>query len=793
LPTLYIVNSLVDGPPTLDGQLTLREALLAARTNAASGDAPAGSAGLDTITFAQNLAFGTIKLQSAQGELLLNGGGGVNVIGPVAGDRRGITISGQSALRVFHVTNMANHVLFDSLTMTQGSASSSSGGGLLNAGGNTTLTHVGITQSTATISGGGISNTGTLTLNSCTIANNTGGEAAGIDNTGLLIVNYSRIDDNTAISFGGGIVNSNGTATITGSTIAGNHANTDGGGLSNGNGTMTIISSTISGNQTNSVDGGGIDNVINGTLRIFNSTIAANITQGIGGGIDINSGTVTIVNCTIVGNADTSNNATGAGGIAKTGGTLTLANCIVAQNNAGPSSADNNVAAAVINNNNSNFIGGDPKLGPLQDNGGPTFTMNPQMNSPVVDEGNNTFATDTGGSGTPGNPLLVDQRGGHRFVDGNVNGTVAVDVGAVEFTPGQVFPIVVGPDLGHAPEVKVYDVATSNSGAALHLDFNAYEASFQGGVRIAVGDINGDAIPDIVTAPGGVKVTLVNVNGALMPQFDFSAGRAPEIKVFSGVNGTKLDDFLAYPSSFTAGVFVALGDVDLDGKLDIIAGPEATGQSGHTNVRVFFNTHLINTGAALTPDREFNAYDPGFGGGVRVAAADLNRDGNAEIITAPGIWSGPDIRVFDGHNLAVNSIASKIGEFLAYDFRYFGGVFVSTGDVNRDGRPDIVTGTNGNGGPEVKAFSGASSLNNPAPTILDDFFAYDPAFNGGARVSVLDVNGDGKADIITGSGPGGTALVRVFDGGTGLQLNNSPVDNFLPFDVLFSGGVFVGG
>jgi hypothetical protein len=534
---------------------------------------------------------------------------------------------------------------------------------------------------------------------------------------------------------------------------------------------------------------GGVLN-LGSTLRIVNSTIAQNTGQGTGGGFDIPSGAVTIVNCTIVGNADTSNDASGAGGIAKVGGTLTLANSIVSQNSAGPSSADNNVAAAAINANHANFIGGDPKLGPLQDNGGPTFTMDPNANSPVLDGGSNADATDTDAPG--GNALVIDQRGGNRLVDGNLNGLATVDQGAIEFSPGAVFPIVIGADLGHSPEVKVYDAATSTSASALHFDFNAYEGTFQGGVRAAVGDINGDGVSDIITAPGGVKVTLVNVNGALLPQFDFSAGRAPEIKVFSGVTGGKIDDFVAYPASFTAGVFVAVADVDHDGKLDIITGPEATGQSGHTNVRVFFKTHLINTGAPLMPDREFNAYDPGFGGGVRLAAADFNRDGFADIVTGPGIWSGPDIRIFDGKILTNSSIGSKIGEFLAYDFRYFGGVFVSTGDVNGDGAPDVVTGTNGNGGPEVKGFSGASILV-PTPAVVDDFFAYDPAFNGGARVSVLDINGDGKADIITGSGPGATALVRVFDGGTGLQLNSSSLDNFLPFDVLFSGGVFIGG
>ena len=347
--------------------------------------------------------------------------------------------------------------------------------------------------------------------------------------------------------------------------------------------------------------------------------------------------------------------------------------------------------------------------------------------------------------------------------------------------------LAVGADLGGGPEVKAYNPATGE----LQFDFLAYEPSFSGGVRVAVADINGDGVPDIITAPGGVKVTLVNVNGALVPEFDLSRGRAPEIKVFSGANGSVIDDFLAYPSSFTAGVFVAVGDVNADGKPDIIVGPEATGQAGHTNVRVFFNQHLINTGGPLTPDREFNAYDPGFGGGVRVATADFNADGFADIVTSPGIFSGPDVRIFDGKTLTGSAFGSIIGEFLAYNPKYFGGVFVSTGDLNGDKHPDIVTGTNGNGGPEVKGFSGANILGNPTPAILDDFFAYDPNFNGGARVAVLDVNGDGNADIITGAGPGGGPHVRIFDGTTGLQLQNAQ-DSFFAFDVLFSGGVFVG-
>jgi streptogramin lyase len=341
--------------------------------------------------------------------------------------------------------------------------------------------------------------------------------------------------------------------------------------------------------------------------------------------------------------------------------------------------------------------------------------------------------------------------------------------------------IVTGADLGHEPIVNVFNADTG----ILVRSFYAYSPNFTGGVRVAVGDINHDGVPDIITAPGGVKVTLVNMNGSLFPSFDFSAGGPPEIKVFSGADGSRIADFLAYPASFTAGVFVAVADVNGDGLPDIITGPDATGQPGHTNVRIFFNGHLINTGGALAPDREFNAYASGFGGGVRVAAADFSGDNLADFVTAPGIWSGPDIRIWD-LNIPLAGV-NMIGEFLAYDFRYFGGVFVSTGDVNGDGLPDIVTGTNGNGGPEVKAFSGRTVLNNPMPTIVTDFFAYDPAFNGGARVAVVDFVGDGKADIVTAAGAGGTPDIRVIDGLTAQKL-----DEFLAYNVNFSGGVFIG-
>jgi hypothetical protein len=679
-------------------------------------------------------------------------------------------------------TSAATAILASTISLNTIASSIANGGGIqCDTGANLFLQNCQVTGNQATASadafGGGISIDGPTSVVNCVITGNT---ATG---------------SNGAAALGGGIA-IGATANIVDSTIMNNHAvggnstsgaggNASGGGISQGNGNASLTDCTISDNgamggngatSSGAGQGGGIDYEIPGSsevvsqIALLNCTVTANQAEspgtfgvGLGSGVYINARTTTILESSIIaGNVES-----GAADADFHNAQLTT---IAFNNLIGDGSGSN-----ISNGTNGNQVGTngspiDPKLAPLANYGGPTPTYALLPGSPAIDAGGNGFVTTS-----------TDQRGLPRVFGSSV------DIGAFEFQP--LHFLAVGADLGGKPEVKLFDA----SSATLRLDFNAYESSFKGGVRVAVADINGDGIPDVITAPGGVKVTLVNVNGALVPSFDFSAGRAPEIKVFSGVDGSKIDDFLAYPSSFAAGVFVGVADVNHDGLPDIITGPEATGQSGHTNVRVFFNGHFISTGAALAPDREFNAYDPGFGGGVRIAAADLNRDGFADIVVAPGIWSGPDIRVFDGKTLFNNAVASKVGEFLAYDFRYFGGVFVSTGDVNGDGLPDIVTGTNGNGGPEVRAFSGVNVLSSPNPTSVDDFFAYDPAFNGGARVAVMDVNGDGMADIITGAGPGGGPHVRVFDGGTGLQLQLNTTDSFMAFDPSFSGGVFVGG
>jgi hypothetical protein len=833
LPSIITVTSTADS-----GSGTLRSALI----NAQNGD---------TITF--NLPKpSTIQLTSTS----LSVNGTVTIAGPgpaaltINGNQTfsdlvigaaakvtmaGLTISdgGSGASGGGGINDSAGGILTLSNCVISGNSTTASGGGISTGPGQVTINNCAISHNNAQF-GGGIFGAGPITIYRCTISSNTassGGAGINSDNANLVLQNSQVIGNQAASAThvqGGGVdyfSAGQGQVSIINCLIAGNSATglaagtmAQGGGL-NIEGQATIVDSTIFNNQAiggsstssfgGSASGGGVW-IATKTASLINCTISDNTAMGgngstsegtgQGGGIDeaaIGGGQATVItNCTVTRNSAATPGAfgfgLGSGMIADgTNQTTDLQNTIIAGNfESGASDADfdnqgdttnafNNLigdgaGSNIANGTNGNQVGTnaspiDPKLLPLANYGGPTATFALLPGSPAIDAGGNGFVTTS-----------TDQRGLPRVFGANV------DIGAFEFQP--LHFLAVGADLGGGPEVKVFDASTG----ALRLDFDAYEPTFKGGVRLAVADMNGDGIPDIITAPGGVKVTLVNVNGALVPSFDFSAGRSPEVKVFSGVDGSLLDDFIAFTPSFRAGLFVAVADVNGDGKPDIITAPDATGQSGHTQVNVFFNGSLVNTAASLTPDRTFNAYDPGFGGGVRLAAADFNSDGFADIVTAPGIWSGPDIRIFDGKTLATTGTGSKIGEFLAYAFRYFGGVFVSTGDVNGDGLTDIITGTNGNGGPEVKAFSGLNVLSSPTPTVVDDFFAYDPAFNGGARVAVMDVNGDGKADIITGAGPGGGPHVRIFDGGTGLQLQQNTTDSFMAFDPSFSGGIFVG-
>jgi hypothetical protein len=177
-------------------------------------------------------------------------------------------------------------------------------------------------------------------------------------------------------------------------------------------------------------------------------------------------------------------------------------------------------------------------------------------------------------------------------------------------------------------------------------------------------------------------------------------------------------------------------------------------------------------------------------GGFLISLAEIYTQGGnvpprRTIITGAGPGGGPHVRL-------VNAVTgAEIFSFFAYAPTFAGGVRVASGDVNGDGVPDIITGAGPGGGPHVRVFDGAAAVAGSLVELLS-FFAYHSSFTGGVFVGAADLNGDGKADIITGAGSGGGPHVRVFDGATGAPLV-PPDGGFFAYDPNFTGGVFVAG
>lgn len=272
---------------------------------------------------------------------------------------------------------------------------------------------------------------------------------------------------------------------------------------------------------------------------------------------------------------------------------------------------------------------------------------------------------------------------------------------------------------------------------------------------------------------GGVRVATADVNNDTIPDIITAPGPGggPHVRVFNGAAPgqtltSPIGNFFAYGAGFTGGVFVAAAYIDGDAFADIITGADA---GGGPHVKVFSGA----TGAQIA---SFFAYSPSYTGGARVAAGDVNGDGFRDIIVSSGTGMVSNYTVFSG---ATNftSILATVSPYGAFG----GGVYVSAGDINGDGRADVVTGAGPGGGPHVRGFSGLDN------SLLVSFFAYASNFTGGVRVGTSDADSNGRVDILTANGPGTTTSVRVFAGATGAFRNE-----VLPYN-LFTGGAFTAG
>jgi hypothetical protein len=311
------------------------------------------------------------------------------------------------------------------------------------------------------------------------------------------------------------------------------------------------------------------------------------------------------------------------------------------------------------------------------------------------------------------------------------------------------------------PLVKVYDALQTN----LLYSFYAYPVTFGGGVRVAVADVNGDFVPDIITVPG--------------------PGRAAEVKVFDGAILAGLvnaQHFVANPaaalladfksegaaSTYTAGLYVAAADIDGDGSQDIVTSRAR----GATRVRVFAND---GTGTAFTQVATWAPYSASLAFGAVVAAGDTDGDGLAEVITAPGAGTTVQVRVFDGLSGTV------LRRFNGFENTFKFGVSIEAADFDGDGKAEIALAAGKGGSSRVRILD--ASLG----TLEREFKPFTTNTSAAVRIAAVDPDGSGVAQLYAAQALGGaTHDIRLFD-----PLSGDLVDQLLETSPDLKGGINV--
>jgi len=287
--------------------------------------------------------------------------------------------------------------------------------------------------------------------------------------------------------------------------------------------------------------------------------------------------------------------------------------------------------------------------------------------------------------------------------------------------------LVTMPGTGGASQVRTLD----NFGdPKLTPGFYTYAENLHTGFNVATGDLNGDGSEEIIVAP--------------------KAGGAPQVRIFDELGNSQFTPgFYAYAENLRCGVDVAAGDLNGDGRDEIITIP-GEGCSGQVRIFNYIGEPVLSAG--------FFAYATNVRSGFRVTSGDLNGDLIDEIITVPEKGNPAQIRYFD-----YNGEPQFTPGYYAFGILPTG-ADVAAGDLNYDGQDEVVA-VPGPGYPaQVRIFDYTGE-----PTLNPGFYAYPQNVTSGFHVAVGDFDKNGSSEIVTSPRTGASAHIRTF------RYNGEPV------------------
>lgn len=439
LHTVFVVNSaadLVDAAPgngfcaASTGECTLRAAVQEANAQP-GGDTILIPALTITLQIAgadeDAAARGDLDVTDTNGVLAITGSGAANTLIQACDPVSNPSCAGID--RIFDIQDAAA-LAVEGMTLRRGQATAE--GGAIRVGvhapwdggpgdaSKLTMSNSVLSDNSATKAGGAVGGLGAMTITGSTLTrnrsiNNHGG-AIFANQGARLTVRNSTVSDNAAVSVadpvaGGAIFANNGTlksvTVLEGSTFSGNTASTGGAVYMTTGATLSAWNTTFSGN-TATIRGGAIG--IDGPAQLASVTLYGNGAPT-GGAVYVHGGSLTMRSSVIA--------------------RSTTANCAGLPVVSGGYNLSDDATCALASSGD--IVGADAQLAPLANYGGPTETHRPFATSPLVDAGDPAECTDTTGT-----PLATDQRGAGfpRAVDGNGDGVVRCDIGAVEDAVG---------------------------------------------------------------------------------------------------------------------------------------------------------------------------------------------------------------------------------------------------------------------------------------------------------------------------------------------------------------------
>jgi hypothetical protein len=283
--------------------------------------------------------------------------------------------------------------------------------------------------------------------------------------------------------------------------------------------------------------------------------------------------------------------------------------------------------------------------------------------------------------------------------------------------------------------VYVYTTNANGTLTATGQSFDPFPG-FTGTVRTTVADFNGDGVPDyaFITGPG--------------------AGPGAEVRIINGATGANIVPTTKVLGGLVNGGFIAAGDITGQGNNDLVVSESAGGQPLVQVYQIASNQLKLVT--------SFLAFGSSTTSGVRVAMGDLTDNGFDDLVVGAGPGSAPWVEIYNGAALAKGQTVLMTPAFLAFPATATSGVNIAVGNISADGYGDLIVSQDGAGSSLVEIWDGATIAANPTTPVSNlpmyvDFYA-NGSLNTGIHVTTRVVNG--VAELVTSPASGSLDWVR---------------------------------